>query len=251
MSAYSIVVLEDAPVAWYRLGESGTVVPGITAAFDSSGNSDNGLYNGSDLTLGESGPIYGDPTTAVASAGSGGVFDAAEGGSGVEDYSNGRSSISLEMWVKLATPQSAGGNGLLLAGWGAGLVDTYIGTNPDGTFAFGAANSVNEGEVVSSTKTLADNAWHHVVGVFHSTGLIIYIDGASNGSSTHGASTLGSGSGVPFEISDSDAFVGSFGEVAIYPQALSAGRVLIHYQAAQMPTPTPTATGGGFRFYDV
>lgn len=250
MSQYSIVILQDQPIAWYRLGESGTVVPSVTPAADSSGNSDPGVYNGEDLTLGVPGPIYGDSTTAVSSLGGGADADAATGGAGLVNYADGLSSLTIEMWVKLATAQDAGGNGCVLSGWDNGAAAVYIATGSTGLFGFGAANTVNAGEFVSSTKNLADNAWHHVVGVFHSTGLIIYIDGVSNGSSTHGASTLLTGSGNLF-ISELDSFVGSFGEVAIYPQALSAGRVLIHYQAAQMPTPTPTATGGGFRFYDV
>src|SRR5581483_6053824 len=62
-SSYSTVILSDAPIGYWRLGEPGTE----TIAVDSSGNlptTHNGVYSRG-VVSGQPGAINGDPTTSA------------------------------------------------------------------------------------------------------------------------------------------------------------------------------------------
>ena len=86
---------------------------------------------------------------------------------------------------------------------------------------------------------LDDNVWHHGVGVYDGGTLKMYVDGVLRASAAKTGS-VNAGSRVPvvglnhYHSSPypAVAFPGVVDEVAIYPTALSAARVLAHYQAA-------------------
>ena len=65
-ASYSSTVLADAPVAYWRLGESAG-----TAMVDSTANANSGTYQGG-YTLGQPGAIAGDSDTAVTFGGQNG-----------------------------------------------------------------------------------------------------------------------------------------------------------------------------------
>lgn len=68
MSIYSGLLLDSAPVAYYRLGEAA----GATTLVDSSGNGRDGAFDGT-RTLGQPGLLVGDADTAVRFSGGGGA----------------------------------------------------------------------------------------------------------------------------------------------------------------------------------
>lgn len=87
-----------------------------------------------------------------------------------------------------------------------------------------------------------NNKWWHVVAVFTTPATSIatdlYINGvldnfqvANQGTSGHGVPSAGQTTGLNFR-GGGNAYGGYMDEVAIYPTALSAGRVLAHYNAA-------------------
>src|SRR5258708_2253471 len=63
---YQTAVINDAPIAYWRLGESS----GTTAANIGSGANLTGTYSATGVTLGQPGALVGDPGTSIALNGS-------------------------------------------------------------------------------------------------------------------------------------------------------------------------------------
>lgn len=202
---YASEVLADSPILYLKLDEaSGTVV-------DSSS---------SPRTITKSGG----PTQGVSGVSSNAItFD------GVDDYLSAASvsdfagsSFTFEAWFKSSTSTGTptfirrDGNGRAnLLRLNAGKVEFY-------------AN--NASNAITTSSGYADGQWHHAVGVRNGTSTILYVDGVSvaTGTATSGAqgSTavyVGAG-GAGAEL-----MTGTLDEVAIYPTALSATRVGVHY----------------------
>ena len=96
----------------------------------------------------------------------------------------------------------------------------------------GGTGAVN---IASSTNAITDQSWHHVVATKNGAETRIYVDGvdrtaaATNSTLTSNATALNIGratTGSAYSGADID-------EVAVYPTALSAARVLAHYQAGR------------------
>jgi hypothetical protein len=111
----------------------------------------------------------------------------------------------------------------------------------------------NWADITGST-SLTDDQWHHVVGVLDQGNdqMRLYVDGSLAGSAS--ASSIGSiaDSGYPVNIgwtyrywtSDYDYLNGRLDEVALYGSALSADRILAHYNAATVPEASTLALFG-------
>ena len=149
--------------------------------------------------------------------------------------------VTYEIWVKSYTPGtykallSKGANGYCLR------------INPSRQ-----VEAVKSGVAVTLTSTGLvpdDGGWHHIVMTRSSNTYTIYIDGSSAGSGTD-SSTISAtayplfigadngGSGVAHQ------YVGSFDEAAVYNTALSAARILAHYNAG-IGVVAPTAAFSG------
>lgn len=230
LSPYATQVLSDGAVAYYRLGEPNqTINPGVTVMADSSGNVDDGVYDDPTVVLGVTGALSGDPDTAATFTQSSGS-QGANGGMGLVNYADGLSAISIELWAKMSSPQpGASGDFVFFAGWD-GSADVFLGTDDAGNVVFALSTTMGF-PIADSGSTLSDGAYHHVVGTFDGTNVIIYVDGVSAGSTTIAPDTIDAGTGgFVVAIPDSPAtYDGTLDEIAVYPTALSSAQVLNHY----------------------
>ena len=107
---------------------------------------------------------------------------------------------------------------------------------------------------VNSPAGYSDSQWHHVVGTLGGDGMKLYVDGNLVGSNADvtkaqvyrgywrvGGDRLASWPAAPSR----EAITASLDEIAVYPTALSAGRVQAHYvasgRAGTARTSRPTA----------
>jgi hypothetical protein len=221
-------ILDDYPIAYWRLGEkSGRV------ATDLSPTGNTGTYQGT-FTPNQAGAITGDSDTATLFDGSTGMI------SSTNTYTN-PPATSIEAWIKTTTTSGGviaelsmtqtGGSG----GW-----DRILYMEDSGKLIFG----VNAGSAkqVSTSSAYNNGAWHHVVAT-HSRGYgnRLYVDGSLIGGNT--ASTnpdsytgywrVGQGSlGTYWTSSTSSTFFnGTIDEVAIYAYELSTSQITSHYNS--------------------
>ena len=91
---------------------------------------------------------------------------------------------------------------------------------------------------IDSTVTVTDGAWHHIVGVYDGTSLMIYVDGVLSGSSALAGETLSSTSSV-VEVGGNCNGVGSLNwdgsidEARVYNRALSASEIKALYSSSR------------------
>ncbi len=205
-AAYANIVVADAPVSYWRVGQpSGSVAPdtmGVNLASHLGG-----------FTLGEPGAVAGD--TAVRLNGSTGYVKVPNSAS-VETGDE----FTVEMWVKL---------GRLGAVQGLATKGSYL-VSLDGA-NYVNLRKPNVGNIVRSTTPISDtSAYHHIVVAKAGPATRIYIDGSDRTgpvvnrtiADTTSPLLLGTGAGY---------LNGSLDEVALYPRALTAAEVAEHYEA--------------------
>ena len=219
---YADAVLADSPVSYWKLDETS----GTTAA-DAVG-SNNGTYTGG-YTLNQTGiPSTGRPS--VLFNGTSGYVDL-----GAPAALNLTAAWTLEAWVYLtSTPNGAGiiseqypSSGNVLYELGFGL--STSGANLAGGYYTGSAWYIATGG------SLSLNAWHHVACTWDGTTLRLYADGAQVATATPGAAPVAGINtlyiGRRHDASFNPFFPGRIDEAAIYSTALSAARILAHYNA--------------------
>ncbi len=230
-ATYRNSVLTDSPIAYWEMDEA----LGATTAADSAGTPQAGTYQ--NVTLGQA--------SAFANLGSCGQFNGTT--SRVQILANavfelGLGDFTVETWAR--TPVT-----------GRGDVFNYKNANDFGIFL----NNGGVGEIAGylngflGTYTTTINEWHHIV--FTRTGgasgtARMYVDGMERATSAVTSSFsanadmfIGSNhNGAPGYVM-AIPFNGWIDEVAVYGSALSAARVLDHYNAAQAaPAGSPTVT---------
>ena len=95
---------------------------------------------------------------------------------------NNCTQFTLACWVKLASNQEddSWGQILTLGNQGTNWNDIRIGfdAQPNSSIHFSVSNgSSNAGYKCSSNSNLADDKWHHLVGIYDNKKLIMYVDG--------------------------------------------------------------------------
>ena len=121
-----------------------------------------------------------------------------------------------------------------------GIGGTHPATKPGRLFFF---NGNQAGETLCGETQLAFRDWHHIVIVRENDRVIVYLDGKKEIDGT-AAWTLPDGAHEVFLGGRSDRLFGLEGkldEVAIYPVALSAAQVEAHFKAAGRNAPDATA----------
>ena len=233
-SPYADAVLADSPSWDWRLGEASG-----TTAFDRTGSND--------LTLDPSnvrnatGALLNDTDSAVAFTDSTNTATV-QGAS--QYWQGGPQTFSLEAWIN--TTISLGGK---IVGFGDGKTgrstvdgtDRQIYMNNAGQLYFGVRPDMGIRTTINSPAAYRDGQWHHVVGTLSTDGMKLYVDGnlvASNANVKKaqvyrgywrvGGDQLGSWPSTPTR----EAFTGSIDEVAVYPTALSVGRIRTHFLAS-------------------
>ena len=232
---YAELVLDDAPLAYYRLNESAAG----SSVSDSSGNSQTATVISVAPTLSTDIPFTG--------AGKSYYFSGTEAFGrtplGSLNTTAGQR-ITVEAWLKW---QPSAVNGYIA--WAIGGTSSPIPPNLLGNFAhlptdtIGLASGSGElwGMQDAGLTGIYQNRWMHVVwdmllGPESSTK--IYFDGVLQSSSLFLAAeqTLQVGSGRVFEVGRNlgaaNYWVGFLDEIAIYNGALSAERVRLHYETA-------------------
>jgi RHS repeat-associated protein len=237
-SAYAPTILSDSPTLYYRLDDSSG-----TVARDSSGNGRDATYQ-SGITLGVAGAVANDTDTAVQGSGSRSIAGFAAG----TGLPTGNAPRTVEAWFKTTATGKQG-----LVTYGTQTNTQAFGLDilsPTQLFVFTWNNDVS----FTAPSTITNNTWHDAVAVYDGAGHVtVYLDGAPLGTATLAGTTLNTvvsaqGLVMGSEMTGSVPFNGSLDEVAVYPTALSAARVLAHWQASGNGTPSApgnvTATAG-------
>jgi hypothetical protein len=182
-----------------------------TVVSDLSGNNKNGnLTNGASFS-----------SASVASFDLDGTDDYIS--IGTLSYSN---NVTVEAWVNTTNPIGwddiiAGGCGDLLFG---------VDSSNTGTVSWGGQCN-SPFSPVTSTTSISDGRWHHVVGTYNGSSAAIYVDGilerslSRSGSFTPGTIAVGSAGG------GGEHFSGNVAIARIYATALTADQVLQNYNA--------------------
>jgi glucose/arabinose dehydrogenase len=209
--SYAQTVLQDAPVAYWRLGEASG-----TAAADSAG-ANTGTYNGSP-TLGIPGALTGDANTAM-------TVDGVNDSVAVPDAAPlhlGDGPWSMELWYKRASLST---NGYILTK-GGGTARPYL--DYDGQIY---VTVLGIGDAVSAAGPRDVGVWHHLV-ITKSAADVwkVYIDGVDRTVPIGALSTVSNSAGLTV---GGTAWSGALDEVAMYATELSAARVQAHYTAAR------------------
>jgi hypothetical protein len=207
-------IKQDAPAAWWRLGESSG-----TQAMDSSSSNRTGSYHGS-VALSQPGAPGTDSDTAASLDGATAWMDAPSLG-----VSSGP--FSLETWMYARGPGTSGATAFgALFGTLSSFTRRVLWRASDGRLL-----AQFDGNFLSTFSATA-GAWHLIDYVFDGTQERFYIDGQVAGvhattlPAWPGSFRVGvNGDGVNY------LFNGVLDEVGVYRTALSASRVAAHYNA--------------------
>ncbi|HXC79179.1 MAG TPA: fibronectin type III domain-containing protein [Candidatus Acidoferrum sp.] len=240
-STYPSTVIADGPIAYYRLGDTGST------ATDSSGNANTAAIR-QGVTEGAGGALPGDSDTAFTFA-AGLVQDQS-----FATLPSGTSARTYEVWVKTTYT----GDQVLLSYAhtnGCGYLANGLVLTSGGQVGFITGWDCNSWSVTSIGFTppysITNGAWHQIATTWNGTTVVMYLDGQPIGTPQSYSSSLGSAdtSGLMLgAIYGSNYMTGSLDEVAIYPSALSATQILNHFQASgnnQPSAPTNVASAGG------
>ena len=228
ISNFAAEVLADGPIGYWRLGEA---LGSVTAA-DASGNLNNGTASGG-ITFGQPG-FHGGDTAAL--------FDGATGRIIVlNSNSLNPPHITMEAKVRWDGP-NAFQQRILEKSSFAELAQYGLSILPDGHVRVelrtsSATTSVN----VNSIAVVAQGVETHVVATYDGNVIRIYLNGVLD-SETRApgsispkpptpANLIESGVGIGSQTQRDRPFKGLIDEVALYPTALAAERVLAHYQS--------------------
>lgn len=224
LSSYFANVVSDGPIAYWRLGDTGT-----STAIDASGNNRHGTYRGV-FTQGVAGGIPGDPDAAVEFPGTGTGNQVVADGLPVSTAAGARTTV--EFWMRWN-----GATGGMPFGF-----DAYGVWFSNGRFGFNSSC----GDVWGIDAAGLEDRWVHVVAVFtngNTAANRLYIDGT--------AQALGGAIGCSRSVTSAAAISGwrtdpghvlggTIDEVAVYNGELPATRVQAHYTAATgQPPPAP------------
>ncbi|WP_217645265.1 PKD domain-containing protein [Nocardioides terrae] len=226
LSSYALKILNDSPVDYWRMGESGST------SIDYGGGYD--LTNDSGVTGGASGAIVGDSDPASTFAGR------SDGRSSTSTAVPGPNTFALEAWIKTTTNRGGKIIGFGSASSGnSSSYDRHLYMRNDGRLVFG----VYPGAVrtVTSSAAYRDGQWHQVVAQLSSAGMELYVDGVRvaqradvtgaqsyNGYWRVGGDNLNGWDSVPSSVN----FAGTIDEVAVFGQALSRTTIRQQYLAS-------------------
>ncbi|HEX3561721.1 MAG TPA: LamG-like jellyroll fold domain-containing protein, partial [Solirubrobacterales bacterium] len=226
-SAYSNAVASDGPVGYWRLGEkSGTV------ANDAAGANPGTYRNGA--LLAQPSLLPGDSANTSVR------FD------GTNDFVAIPSSASLSPTAKVSVEAWIKPNALPAAGSFASIAskpESYSLQFNGPRLEFTIMQSGARRRLQAPAGAILTGQAYHVLGTYDGTTQRLYINGVEvasaplTGAITANASALDLGSWSE----GAEPFNGTIDEVSVYANALSAGRVLAHYQAGTgAPPPDPT-----------
>jgi hypothetical protein len=221
-TAYTTAVLSDAPIGYFRLGETdGTVAANLVPG------GPEGTYFGTVL-LGVAGALAGDSDTAIsldrAMAGYVDVGDSYD--------APGLAPFSLEAWVKPPSPAD-GDYHEIISKWHdppgrAGFELFYIGSEV--RFAREVSDSMLD---TLAAGGLPAGVYTHVVATYDGAMMRLYFNGTPVGAKASVLPLADNSISFQIGIGGSAGFTGALDEVAVYDRALPVERVMAHFSAAQ------------------
>jgi hypothetical protein len=207
--------------------------------YDSSGNANNGTL-GADATVTTTDPMRVSPAIGgtSASATSVGLMKTGDLGEDLtfdgSDYVitgsiPGQSAITESFWIKTTT--NSGG----ALRWAANRICKIAGVT---AHKMNCAVDGTDAGSATTTNSVDDGAWHHIVLVSGASSQTIYMDGMVSGTATE---TLNTANGT-LEIGRSSAFInGSIDDVRIYSRAITGAEVAALYNGGLGRTDNPSA----------
>lgn len=207
---YSDLIAADAPLAWYRLGESSG-----TVAADSSGNSRTGTYFGSPV-LSSAGSMAAEPDRSIrVTSSNGGV---------TVPYSAAMSpaQFTVEAWVNPDTSISTFNNLITRSNFG-NAADGYGLMWYQDKLRFHVNHYTGAGTVDAD---VSKGVWSHVVAIFDGSALRLYVNGVLATSKNYATPV----SYANYQTTIGGTWRGGIDDVAIYDRPLTADQVLAHYQ---------------------
>lgn len=220
LDTYEAAVTTDAPVGWWKLGETSG-----TTATDSGSGGHNGTYTNAPI-LGRPGMLGGEER-AIQLDGAANYVDCGD----FNDF-NGVTAFSVECWIR---PDAAA-----IAAASAALA-YKIDAGPDGWSLMLSAGvplfqrDVAGAAINASGSILMANQPYHLVGTYDGANSRLYVNGVLVATSGADARSIAN-TAVSLCIGRSQTFgvyyAGLIQEVAVYSGALSAARVLAHYNSA-------------------
>jgi hypothetical protein len=222
---YTAEVLADSPLAHYRLGDA--IGSGATMA-DASGNARHGAYNGSVSQA--AGALVGDTDQAMRTTVSSNTFGYVTSASWMNT-----AAFTYEVWVKfISTKDVVNGDAIVGRYTPSDTQPFLIYRETTGKLRAQLVTTGTARTNVTDTVDTGEGAWKHVVATYDGT-LRLYVNGVSvgtpvamTGSPAWSTSQLEIGR---YSFSDTTVPGADFDEVAVYDYALSAARVLAHYNA--------------------
>jgi hypothetical protein len=254
---YPSTVVSQGPAGYWRLNDTvqPPVLPIDATNRGSLGSAGNGslLAGTSDALL----PIRGQPGALTGSADTSYLFSNPSWSVG--DFSshvdvpnnpalNPNGPFTVEFWAKPATTPNdlfcpvcsldATQNG---GSSREGFLFYIDGTSPRWQFRMGGINGYGANSAIGGTFTVG--AWHHIVGVYDGSKMILYVNGAAVTNITVAAGSFTPNGTQPLRIGATTipnrTFNGYVDEVAFYGSALSAATIKAHFDAA-------TTNGAGY-----
>lgn len=237
-SHFMPAVLDGGPRDYWQLGEASGSATAADEVDVNLGTTDGSYHN---VTLGAPGPLAGSSETAGAFNGSSSYVSLPNG------LLTDGTDVSVGLWFKAA---SSSADGVLFSYATDAITNSsgssahhvpllYIGTNGElyGQFWNGST------EPIHTSTSVADGKWHYAVITASSNTQSLYLDGTQVGSPLSGqinqlnmaVETIGAGfwNGWPGDTSTAASyFAGDIGQVAVYPQPLSAGTIASQYAIA-------------------
>lgn len=215
--AYSDTILADSPKGYWPLDDSS----GSSTVVDLATSPHNGTV-GAGTTLGATGK-HGTAMSTTGASGQGVSIGAGN------VLGSGWSALTLEAWVKT----TSGTNGLPIIwndnessarNWRLSL---KTGGLPEILF-WNASGSLG---IATSSVAVHDGNWHHVVGVYNGTNVLIYVDGTQRGSATNSGNAAANAAATLLigRHTNGSSFNGTIDEAAIYSTALSPSQISAHY----------------------
>jgi hypothetical protein len=213
---YSAALLATTPNIYLRLGEAVTS-PATTTALDSSGNAQNGTYQGLP-TLGIAGALVGDANTAV-------LLDGASQYINVPDSSYGDlgDAMTLMAWGYMTAYP---GTAATIMAKGAGAYCLQV--NSSGNLLFKIDGSFT---LVTSTVTVPLNQWNQFAFVKNGAARGLFMNGVRVGGSGINSTCVDTASSLHIGTDQPAAsyFGGTIDEVSLWPTVLSDAQILALY----------------------
>lgn len=224
MAYKDIIAAETGLVSWWRLGETTG-----TSAADSKG-ANTGTYNGG-FTLNAAGAIRGDSDGSVTLDGTSG-YVSVPSAAGLHP-----ASVTVEGWFYFTAAQND--QSIISSNtWTAGDIGYVLKRSQTGSNGpqFGTYKATGAGWTVALDpgSNLSQNAWHHLVGTYDGSNIILYRDGVAVATTAY-TTALGYQNtefriGRGYDTTTGGYQAGSYDEVAIYNVALTAAQVKTHYE---------------------